>query len=124
MVDAQGHNLIATAPGSNRRLTVADILALEADACAGGILLTQLETPLETVEYGLRRAQEAGMTTILNPAPARLLSRYGRCCFGPIALTASYTAPCTMPMLIWNAGGAPPFGPGNATSVVAATRFQ
>lgn len=74
MVDAQGHNLIATAPGSNRRLTVADIQALEADAFAGGILLTQLETPLETVEYGLRRAQEAGMTTILNPAPGRLLS--------------------------------------------------
>ena len=74
MVDAQGHNLIATAPGSNRRLTVADIQALEADAFAGGILLTQLETPLESVEYGLRRAQEAGMTTILNPAPARLLS--------------------------------------------------
>jgi ribokinase len=75
MVDAQGHNLIATAPGSNRRLTVADIQALEADAFAGGILLTQLETPLETVEYGLSRAQEAGMTTILNPAPARLLSQ-------------------------------------------------
>ena len=44
--------------------------------------------------------------------------------FGPIALTASYTAPCTMPMLIWNAGGAPPFGAGNAMSVVAATWFQ
>jgi ribokinase len=74
MVDAQGHNLIATAPGSNRRLTVADIQALEADALAGGILLTQLETPLETVEYGIRRALEVGMTTILNPAPGRLLS--------------------------------------------------
>ena len=80
MVDAQGHNLIATAPGSNRRLTVADIQALEADAFAGGILLTQLETPLETVEYGLRRAQEAGMTTILNPAPGRLLTQiFSRC---------------------------------------------
>jgi ribokinase len=74
MVDAQGHNLIATAPGSNQRLTVTDIQALEADACMGGILLTQLETPLDTVEYGLRRALEAGMTTILNPAPGRLLS--------------------------------------------------
>jgi ribokinase len=74
MVDAQGHNLIATAPGSNRRLTVADIQAIEADACAGGILLTQLETPLETVEYGLHRALEGGMTTILNPAPGRLLT--------------------------------------------------
>jgi ribokinase len=74
MVDSQGHNLIATAPGSNRRLIVADIQALEADAYVGGILLTQLETPLETFEYGLRRALEAGMTTILNPAPGRPLS--------------------------------------------------
>jgi ribokinase len=74
IVDSQGHNLIATAPGSNRRLMVADIQALEADAYVGGILLTQLETPLDTVEYGLRRALEAGMTTILNPAPGRPLS--------------------------------------------------
>jgi ribokinase len=74
MVDAHGHNLIATAPGSNQRLTVADIRALDASAFVGGILLTQLETPLETVEYGLQRALEQGMTTILNPAPGRLLS--------------------------------------------------
>jgi ribokinase len=73
MVDTQGHNLIATAPGSNRRLTVADVQALEANAFPGGILLTQLETSSETVEYGLRRALEAGMTTILNPAPGRPL---------------------------------------------------
>jgi ribokinase len=74
MVDAHGHNLIATAPGSNQRLTVADIRALDGSAFVGGILLTQLETPLETVEYGLQRARELGMTTILNPAPGRLLS--------------------------------------------------
>jgi ribokinase len=73
-VDSQGHNLIVTAPGSNRCLTVADIQALEAEAFAGSIFLTQLETPLETVEYGLRHALERGMTTILNPAPGRLLS--------------------------------------------------
>jgi ribokinase len=73
MVDTQGHNLIAAAPGSNRRLTVADVQALEANAFPGGILLTQLETSSETVEYGLRRAREVGMTTILNPAPGRPL---------------------------------------------------
>jgi ribokinase len=73
MVDSQGHNLIATAPGSNRRLTVADVRALDARAFTGRIFLTQLETPLDTVEYGLRRALEAGMTTILNPAPGRPL---------------------------------------------------
>jgi ribokinase len=74
MVDSQGHNLIAVAPGCNRRLTVADIQGLDSQAFAGGIFLTQLEVPLETVEYGLRRALDVGMTTILNPAPGRPLS--------------------------------------------------
>ena len=73
MVDSEGHNLIATASGSNRRLTVADIQGLDSSAFTGPILLTQLETPLQTVEYGLRRALDAGMTTILNPAPAHPL---------------------------------------------------
>jgi ribokinase len=74
MVDPQGHNLIAVAPGSNRRLSVADVQALDPSAFTGRILLTQLETPLETVEYGLRRGLKAGMMTILNPAPGRPLS--------------------------------------------------
>ena len=69
MVDSRGRNLIATAPGSNHRLTVADVQASEASAFAGSVLLTQLEVPLETVEYALRRGREAGVTTILNPAP-------------------------------------------------------
>jgi ribokinase len=73
MVDPEGHNLIAVAPGSNRRLTVAEIQALDSSAFTGPIFLTQLETPLDTVEHGLRRALQAGMTTILNPAPARRL---------------------------------------------------
>lgn len=33
------------------------------------VLLVQLETPLETVEYALRKAKEFGLRTILNPAP-------------------------------------------------------
>ena len=74
MVDAQGHNVIAVASGSNRQLTVADVQSLDAIAFSGRILLTQLEIPLETVEYGLGRALRAGMTTILNPAPGRHLA--------------------------------------------------
>jgi ribokinase len=73
MVDPEGRNLIAVAPGSNRRLTVADVQELDPDMFTGRIFLTQLETPLETVEYGLRRSLGAGMTTILNPAPGRPL---------------------------------------------------
>jgi ribokinase len=34
------------------------------------VFLTNLESPLATVERGLRRAKEAGLITILNPAPA------------------------------------------------------
>jgi ribokinase len=34
------------------------------------ILLTQLEMPVEIVERGMKIAREAGVTTILNPAPA------------------------------------------------------
>jgi ribokinase len=89
MVDAAGRNLIAVAPGSNRRLSVADVQGLEAqafaiapsaasglapDAAPRGILLTQLEVPLDTVAYALRRGREAGLLTILNPAPGRPLS--------------------------------------------------
>ena len=74
MVDPQGHNLIAVAPGSNHRLTKADVQALGASACTARILLTQLEVPLETVEYVLHRGRESGMTTVLNPAPGRQLT--------------------------------------------------
>lgn len=79
MVDAHGRNLIAVAPGSNRRLMVADVQALGAGVFewqAGAphrprLLLTQLEIPLDTVAYGLQRACDAGLMTILNPAPGR-----------------------------------------------------
>jgi len=74
MVDPQGHNLIAVAPGSNRRLMKADVQTLDASAFTARVLLTQLESPLETVEYVLRRGRESGMTTLLNPAPGRQLS--------------------------------------------------
>jgi ribokinase len=75
MVDADGRNLIAVAPGSNRRLTVADVQLLERQAFTNGLVLTQLEIPLETAEYGLRRGLQAGMQTILNPAPGRQLPK-------------------------------------------------
>ena len=55
MVDAEGHNLIATAAGSNRRLS-GQIPRARSNVFTAPSLLTQLEIPLETVEYGLRRA--------------------------------------------------------------------
>ena len=39
------------------------------------VLIVQLEIPMETVEYALKIAKENGVKTILNPAPARKLSK-------------------------------------------------
>ncbi|MFO0959453.1 MAG: ribokinase [Isosphaeraceae bacterium] len=70
-VGEDGQNLIGVAPGASESLTPEDIDALPDSAFpAGGVLLACLEIPLATVARGLRRARAAGMTTILNPAPA------------------------------------------------------
>lgn len=71
LVDAHGQNMISIFPGANAALSRGDIENLpegifERDA----VLVVQLETPLDTVLAGFERAREAGMTTILNPAPA------------------------------------------------------
>lgn len=75
MVDREGRNLIAVAPGSNRRLTVEDIRQAEPLIARGQVLLIQLEVPLPAAEEALRLAKAHGLTTILNPAPARPLSQ-------------------------------------------------
>jgi ribokinase len=72
-VDRHGRNQIAVAPGANSTLTPDDLDGLEARFAPGQVLLTQLEIPLATVETALRRAKAAGLTTVLNPAPARPL---------------------------------------------------
>jgi len=71
MVDGEGENSISVASGANADLLPADIAAVD-DAVfqEGTVLLTSLETPLETVTAALRRARDAQLVTILNPAPA------------------------------------------------------
>jgi ribokinase len=73
VVDAEGRNQIAVAPGANHRLTP-ERAASRADALAwADVVLLQLETPIETVRWALQEARRLGKTTILNPAPARVL---------------------------------------------------
>jgi ribokinase len=73
VVDPQGRNQIAVAPGANHDLTPARALA-HVDALRwADVVLLQLETPIETVRWALREARRLGKTTILNPAPARVL---------------------------------------------------
>jgi ribokinase len=72
-VDRRGQNQIAVAPGANAALIPDDLHGLDAYLTSVQVLLTQLETPLETVETAIRRAKAAGIITLLNPAPARRL---------------------------------------------------
>lgn len=72
LVDQQGENMISVASGANLALSPEDVARVPDDAFReAAVLLASLETPLETVRAGLQRARSVGLTTILNPAPAR-----------------------------------------------------
>ena len=73
VVDANGENYITVASGANAMLLPEDIDRAEGMIERGDIVLTQLETPLDTVEYLARIARERGKKVILNPAPAQHL---------------------------------------------------
>ena len=73
VVDKDGRNFITVAPGANYELKLEDIRKLSSVITKSNLLLTQLETPLDTVRESLRIAKEAGIMTVLNPAPAREL---------------------------------------------------
>lgn len=68
-VNAHGENTIIIAAGANWKVMPEDIPGTMLAMAAGGVLVSQLELPLETTAAGLARAREAGLTTILNAAP-------------------------------------------------------
>ncbi len=71
-VDAKGANTIIVASGANARCETAIVdIALEGGET--GILVVQHETPKPLVSYALTQAKRRGLTTILNPAPARAI---------------------------------------------------
>ena len=70
MVDNKGENCIAVASGANALLSPEDINRAEEAIDNGDIVLMQLETPMETVEYAASMAHSKGKKVILNPAPA------------------------------------------------------
>jgi ribokinase len=72
--EGTGQNAIIVCPGAAGRITVEDIHANRALIEGAGVFLTQLEQPLAAAEEGLALARAAGVTTILNPAPAATLS--------------------------------------------------
>lgn len=69
-VDVNAENVIVVAPGANSELGEAEIDGAADEIAAADFVLMQLETPMETVEYAVNRAFEAGARVIFNPAPA------------------------------------------------------
>lgn len=72
-VDMEGRNTIVVASGANRAITAGHIRAAEQAFSGAGVLVTQLESPLEVVDEAIRLAVKNGMHIVLNPAPARSL---------------------------------------------------
>jgi ribokinase len=70
-VDPDGRNSIIIVTGANDLLSVADIERARPAIAAAGVVVFQLEIPLEITLAGLRVAREEAVTTIVNPAPAR-----------------------------------------------------
>jgi len=70
IIVSSGDNRIILDSGANSCLSCEDISSFLADAEEGDIFLTQLESPIEVIGYGLKLAHEKGLYTVLNPAPA------------------------------------------------------
>jgi ribokinase len=71
-VGPRGENQIVVAPGANRAFTLDD--ADRERIRAADVVLTNHEVPNAVVVDALRTANDAAVTAILNPAPARALS--------------------------------------------------
>lgn len=71
VVSATGENSIVVAPGANSSLTPEDLDANLYLIQSAGIVLTQLEIPLETIQHLAKLCQQQGIPLMLDPAPAR-----------------------------------------------------
>ena len=70
VVDDTSQNAIVIVAGSNGELTPASLQAFDTVLQVANVIVCQLEVPMATVGYALKRGRELGKTVILNPAPA------------------------------------------------------
>ena len=68
--NATGNNAIIVAPGAAGRVSVQDVEAKADLIRSAAVFVTQLEQPIPAARRALEIARRAGVTTILNPAPA------------------------------------------------------
>ena len=74
-VDANGANTIVVISGANMACDTALVDRALTNAGGPGILLLQHEIPDEANAHAIRRAADTGWFVVLNPAPARPVSR-------------------------------------------------
>ncbi|MCD9024765.1 ribokinase [Cohnella silvisoli] len=72
-VDRQGENQIVVSPGANGCMQPSDIDAMWEELVESDLFLFQLEIPIGTVAYAVKRLKQAGKTIVLDPAPASQL---------------------------------------------------
>jgi ribokinase len=70
VVSERGDNSILVAPGANSKVTPTDLDANISILRGAGMVLAQLEIPLETVEHLARICARENVPLILDPAPA------------------------------------------------------
>lgn len=71
VVSSRGENSIVVTPGANSKVTPHDLDANIGMIREAGIVLAQLEIPLETVEYLASICSRENVPLMLDPAPAR-----------------------------------------------------
>jgi ribokinase len=74
-VDAHGQNSITVVPGANGKLFPRDLDKAMPRLRSAGMILTQLEVPMETVEYLSEIAERYQVPLMLDPAPARAIAK-------------------------------------------------
>lgn len=72
-IDWEGDNSIIVAPGANNLLSVGLVQEKESLIKNAGLLIVQLETPLDAITEAVRIAKENGVPVLLDPAPAQKL---------------------------------------------------
>jgi ribokinase len=70
LVAENGENIIVVVPGANGKMDCAAVDRQAALIRSAGMVLCQLELPLETVIHTLNLCAEAGVPVVLDPAPA------------------------------------------------------
>ena len=93
-VDNKGQNSITVIPGANGELRPQDLEKSLPHLRSAGMILTQLEVPMETVEYLCSLAARLKVPLMLDPAPARAIPRKILRCV--TYLTPNETETCTL----------------------------